>query len=94
MNNWHCEDFPVNKLNEIQDAFNVIRIKSGLLVDMAIFYKSIPESPSLMKVYFSPAALEAAQAFKARPCQKPSPPIMLLAGDQKALHIFFPEIAL
>lgn len=43
-------------------------------------------------VYFSPAAAEVAQAFDARPCQRPSPGgLSLLAGAEAAWPALFPE---
>lgn len=44
-------------------------------------------------LYFSPAASDIAQRFRAEPCDKPAPrtPIGLLAGEGDALAVHFPQ---
>jgi hypothetical protein len=84
--------------NKILDTFNSMRMNAGFPLEMALFSRSNTLTPDFLTIYFTPAAAEVAKVFNASPCIKPSVssagPIGQLAGDQKALHVFFPEMAI
>lgn len=62
--------------------------------DMAVFTRLESEGRLHCEViaYFSPAAADVADAFDAEPCQKPERAgLGLLAGDERAWSVLFPE---
>ena len=82
---------------EIEEFFAQLFVKEGKPPIMAIFTR--PESEGHLHceviAYFSPAAIEVAQAFDAEPCAKPiRAGLGLLAGDDEAWSVLFSEDAL
>ena len=79
---------------EIEERFLEAFTAAGKPPDMAVLTRTESEGRLHCEViaYFSPAAGEVAQAFEAQPCEKPSRVgLTLLAGEQLAWSIFFPE---
>lgn len=79
---------------EIQDLFQRSFSAAGSPPDMAVFTR--PESEGRLyceiMAYFSPAAVDVAKTFDAQPCTKPDRTgLGLLAGDEQAWSILFPE---
>lgn len=69
-------------------------VAAGKPPGMAVFTR--PESEGRLHcevmAYFSPGAREIAIAFDAEPCEKPARAgLGLLAGDERAWHLLFPE---
>ena len=63
-------------------------------LEMAVFTRLESEGRLFCEViaYFSPAAAEVAEAFDAQPCVKPERGgLGLLAGDERAWSVLFPE---
>ena len=80
--------------DEIQDAFLKSFIAAGKPLDMAVFtrYESEGRLHCEVTAYFSPAAVDVAKAFDAKPCEKPSRMgLGLLAGDERSWSALFPE---
>jgi len=78
--------------DEIKVAFARAFRADGMPPDMAVFTRLESEGRLHCEViaYFSPAALDLAKAFDARPCEKPSRMgLDLLAGDQRAWSVLF-----
>ena len=80
--------------DEIEKAFQQLFDAAGKPPDMAVFTR--PESEGRLHceviAYFSPATKDIAQAFDARPCEKPSRAgLGLLAGDERSWSVLFPE---
>jgi len=62
--------------------------------EMAVFTRSdsIDRLHCEVSVYFSPAAVEIANAFDAKPCERPlRPGLELLAGDKSCWPVLFPQ---
>lgn len=81
---------------EIEEHFQRSFIAAGKPPDMAVFLRSESEGRLHCEViaYFSPAAAEVAQAFKAQPCATPvRAGLGLLAGDEQAWSVLFHESA-
>jgi hypothetical protein len=79
---------------EIEAMFRKAFNAAGQSPKMAVFTRPESEGRLYCEVmaYFSPAAKEIAQAFEAEPCEKPSRPgLGLLAGDEHAWSVLFPE---
>jgi hypothetical protein len=81
---------------QIEDAFLQTFVAAGRPVEMAVFTR--PESAGRLHcevtAYFSPAAREVAMAFDARPCGRPARAgLGLIAGDERAWSMLFPEAA-
>lgn len=81
---------------EIEAAFRPLFAAAGRRPDMAVFTR--PESEGRLHceiiVYFSPAVKKLAEAFDAEPCDKPERAgLGLLAGDERAWSVLFPENA-
>ncbi|MBI3168501.1 MAG: hypothetical protein HYZ22_08490 [Chloroflexi bacterium] len=79
---------------EIQVLFSQIFEATGMPVEMAVFTRHESEGRLHCEVvaYFSPAALEVAEAFDAQPCEKPARTgLGLLAGDNRAWSLLFDE---
>ena len=80
--------------DEIKDAFSRVFQAEDTPPEMAVFTRLESEGRLHCEViaYFSPAALELAKAFDARPCGKPSRTgLELLAGDQQTWSVLFGE---
>ena len=80
--------------DEIRDAFLKSFIAAGKPLDMAVFtrYESEGRLHCEVTAYFSPAAVDVAKAFDAKPCEKPSRTgLGLLAGDERSWSALFPE---
>ena len=80
--------------DEIQEAFLKSFIAAGKPLDMAVFtrYESEGRLHCEVTAYFSPAAVDVAKAFDAKPCEKPSRTgLGLLAGDERSWSALFPE---
>lgn len=68
--------------------------RSGVAGDMAVFVRHESEGRlhCEVRVYFSPAAVEVAEAFGATACAQPSPQDLgLLAGPDSAWETLFPD---
>ena len=79
---------------EIEETFLRAFNAAGEPPEMAVF--SRPESEGRLHceviAYFSPAARAVAKAFGAVPCEKPARAgLGLLAGDERAWSVLFPE---
>lgn len=80
-------------MEEIRASFLTGSKRSGAAGDMAIFVRHESEGRlhCEVRVYFSPAAVEVAEAFGATACVKPSPQDLgLLAGSDSAWETLFP----
>ena len=80
--------------DEIREAFLPLFDVAGNPEDMAVFTRSDSEGRlhCELSVYFSPAAVEVAKAFDAKPCDQPlKNGLDLLAGDKDCWLILFPE---
>jgi len=78
--------------DEIKEAFSRAFQADGMPPEMAVFTRLESEGRlhCEMIAYFSPAALDVAKAFEARPCEKPSRTgLDLLAGDPRAWSVLF-----
>jgi hypothetical protein len=80
--------------SQIEEAFLQLFTAAGRPPEMAVFIR--PESEGRLHceviAYFSPAAREIATAFDAEPCEKPARTgLGLLAGDERAWFVLFPE---
>lgn len=99
MDNWYTLSLGDGVLaggpsTEIQDLFQRLFADAGNPPDMAVFTRAESEGRLYCEViaYFSPAAVDVAKAFDARPCVKPvRAGLGLLAGDERAWSILFPE---
>jgi hypothetical protein len=77
----------------IQKLFSPMYAASGQPTSMAVFARH-DRKINQVTAYFSPAAVELAALFGAKPCDKPpSDGIGLLVGDARSWAIFFPERA-
>jgi hypothetical protein len=79
---------------EIEAAFEPLFSAAGRRPDMAVFARAESEGRLHCEViaYFSPAARQVAEAFAARPCERPARAgLGLLAGDERAWSVLFPE---
>jgi hypothetical protein len=79
---------------EIEAAFESSFPAAGRRPDMAVFTRAESEGRLHCEViaYFSPAARQVAEAFAAQPCAKPARAgLGLLAGDERAWSVLFPE---
>ena len=81
---------------QIEEAFLQSFVSAGRPAEMAVFTR--PESEGRLHceviAYFSPAAREVAIAFDAMPCKRPARAgLGLLAGDERAWAMLFPETA-
>jgi len=79
---------------EIEAAFLPLFAASGQPADMAVFTRSESEGRLHCEViaYFSPAAVDVANTFDAKPCAPPArAELGLLAGDPRAWSALFPE---
>ena len=79
---------------QIEETFKRFFTAAGSRPEMAVFTR--PESEGRLHceviAYFSPAAREIAIAFDAEPCEKPARAgLVLLAGDERAWSLLFPE---
>lgn len=79
---------------QVEEAFLQLFTAAGSPPEMAVFTR--PESEGRLHcevmAYFSPAAREVAIAFEAEPCEKPvRAGLGLLAGDERAWSLLFPE---
>jgi len=76
---------------KILEEFMPAYIAAGQPYDLAVFSK-YDLSKNMVTVYFTPAAEDMANSFGATACDKPTiEKLSLLAGDQRALGIHFPE---
>ena len=80
--------------SEIESAFLRSFSAAGNPPEMAVFTR--PESDGRLHcevmAYFSPAAEQVASAFGADPCARPERAgLTLLAGDERAWSVLFPE---
>jgi hypothetical protein len=80
--------------SQIEEAFLPLFTTAGRPPEMAVFTR--PESEGRLHceviTYFSPAARDVAVAFDAEPCAKPARTgLGLLAGDERAWSVLFPE---
>src|SRR5512140_3851915 len=99
MNNWYSLSLgdgilAATPASEIEEAFLQSFTAAGKPPEMAVF--SRPESEGRLHceviAYFSPAAAAVAEAFDAEPCVKPARiGLGLLAGDERAWSVLFPE---
>jgi hypothetical protein len=79
---------------EIEEKFRQSFTSSGKPPEMAIFTRAESEGRLHCEIipYFSPAAAGVAKAFDAKPCEKPARAgLGLLAGDERARSVLFPE---
>ena len=79
---------------QIEEMFLPLFESAGKPAEMAVFVRRESGGRLHCEViaYFSPAAGEAAEAFDAEPCEKPSRVgLELLAGDEKCWSALFPE---
>ncbi len=79
---------------EIEARFTQAFAAAGNPAEMAVFtrYESEGRLQCEVMVFFSPTAAGVAQAFDARPCNKPARAgLTLLAGDERAWSALFPE---
>lgn len=99
MDSWYSKDLGDGMLaptpsDEIGEVFTRLYLAAEKPLNMAVFTRHESEGCLQCEViaYFSPAAKEVAQAFKAQPCEKPVPAELgLLAGDPLAWSVLFPE---
>jgi len=80
--------------DKIREAFLALFESARKPKDMAVFTRNDSEGRlhCEVSVYFSPAAAEVAQAFDAKPCERPlKNGLELLAGDQNSWPILFPQ---
>jgi len=80
--------------DEIVRAFLQQFNDAGKPSNMAVFTRLESEGRLHCEViaYFSPATTEVAEAFEARPCEKPSRAgLGLLAGEELSWSVLFPE---
>ena len=98
MNNWYSVNLGDGIMAampsaEIQELFLKLFTAAGKPSDMAVFTRH--ESGDLhceVVAYFSPAAIDVAEAFDAQPCEKPArAELGLLAGDEHSWAALFPE---
>jgi hypothetical protein len=79
---------------EIEEQFQRSFTDAGEPLGMAVFTRSESEGRLHCEViaYFSPAAVDMAQAFGARPCARPARVgLGLLAGDERSWSVLFPD---
>jgi hypothetical protein len=81
---------------QIEEAFLQSFVAAGRPTEMAVFTR--PESEGRLHceviAYFSPAAREVAKVFDAKPCGRPARAgLGLMAGDERAWSVLFPEAA-
>jgi hypothetical protein len=99
MDSWHSKELGDGIMaampsDEIEKAFLQQFNAAGKPPTMAVFTRLESEGRLHCEViaYFSPAATQVAEAFEARPCEKPSPAgLGLLAGEELSWSILFPE---
>jgi hypothetical protein len=99
MENWHSISLgdgimAAMPIAEIEKAFLQAFAAAGRPIEMAVFTR--PESEGRLHceifAYFSPASAAVAEAFDAEPCAKPTRAgLGLLAGDERAWSVLFPE---
>lgn len=97
MNSWYSislGDGMTAYTGEIEEAFLQAFTRAGGPPEMAVFTR--PESEDRLHceviAYFSPAARQVALAFDAEPCVRPMRNgLGLLAGDERAWSVLFPE---
>ena len=86
--------FVITALDEIREAFQRSFVEAGKPTHMAAFtrYESEGRLHCEVIAYFSPSAKTIANAFDAQPCEKPArAELGLLAGDEQAWSLLFPE---
>lgn len=81
---------------QIEEAFLKSFVAAGRPTEMAVFTR--PESEGRLHceviAYFSPASREVAIVFDAKPCGRPARAgLGLMAGDERAWAVLFPESA-
>lgn len=79
---------------EIEEKFLRSFTAAGKPPEMAVFTRAESEGRLHCEVfaYFSPAAANVAKVFDAEPCAKPvRAGLGLLAGDERAWSVLFPE---
>lgn len=79
---------------EIEEKFLRSFTTAGKPPEMAVFTRAESEGHLHCEVfaYFSPAASDVAKALDAEPCEKPARAgLGLLAGDERAWLVLFPE---
>ncbi|MGE5377137.1 MAG: hypothetical protein ACM3XO_18940 [Bacteroidota bacterium] len=79
---------------ELEEFFLQKFTAAGAPPDMAVFTRPESENRLYCEViaYFSPAAHEVAEAFDAKPCNKPvRAGLGLLAGDPGCWSLLFPD---
>ena len=79
---------------EIEEIFLPLFESAGRPVGMAVFTRNESEGRLHCEViaYFSPAAVDVAEAIDAEPCDKPGrAELGLLVGDKGAWSALFPE---
>jgi hypothetical protein len=98
MNYWYCLNLGDGisasmPSAEIEDRFQKSFMAAGNPPEMAVFTRS--EEGRLhceVIAYFSPAAVSVAEKIAAAPCTRPvCAGLSLLAGDEKAWSVLFPE---
>lgn len=102
MDNWYSVSLgdgimAANPSAEIEERFQRMFTAAGKPSDMAVFTRPESEGRLYCEViaYFSPAAVEVAKAFDAKPCAKPvRAGLGLLAGDERSWSVLFPESAM
>jgi len=80
--------------DEIKEAFLQLFNALGKPLNMAVFTRLESEGRLHCEAmaYFAPAAAEVAKVFDAQPCEKPARTgLGLLAGDEQAWSVLFPE---
>ncbi len=80
--------------DEIREKFLLLFESAGNPAGMAVFTRndSVDRLHCEVSAYFSPAAAEIAQAFDAKPCERPlRPGLDLLAGNQGCWPVLFPQ---
>jgi hypothetical protein len=80
--------------NQIREAFLPLFVSAGNPEDMAVFTRNDSEGRlhCEVSVYFSPAAIDIAKAFDAKPCEIPlKEGLDLLVGSQNSWFALFPE---
>src|SRR5512134_300880 len=81
-------------LGQLEALFQSAYTQAGCPKEMALFIRQDSEGRlhCEVTVYFSPAAMEVAQAVEAQPCAKPSPEsLSLVAGAEAAWSALFAD---
>jgi hypothetical protein len=101
MNNWYSVSLgdgiiAATPSAEIEERFQRAFVAAGKPPDMAVFTRPESEGRLYCEViaYFSPAAVDLAKAFDAKPCTQPARAgLSLLVGDENSWPVLFHESA-